>query len=210
MNPDFRTVAPSLCSLLAALVAGCGSPGGGVKAETDSALVGDESAMGHTGPKDAGSHLGAKDAGAKGEEAGGSTSGRWPNSGDFAEWYSGPIPDLSYIVGGQVVLEWSDLDTISGYKWKKLGDALSAMTVPTTLQINATTKPTYIYDTVPYADMSPCSSWPTDPEVGDKDPANGCLRVPMYWHPAFQTIYTQFLAALGQYLHSTSAGAKVV
>jgi hypothetical protein len=148
---------------------------------------------------------------ATGDTGSGSASpGRWPNSGDFAEWYKGTVPTLSYLVGGQVVLEWSDLDTATGYDWTPLDKALSAMTTPTTLQVNGSKKPSYLYDKVPYADMAPCSSWPTDPEVGDVDPKNSCLRVPMYWHPSFQDIYTKFLAALGAHLHSTSAGAKVV
>jgi hypothetical protein len=32
----------------------------------------------------------------------------------------------------------------------------------------------------------------------------------MYWHPAFQTLYTNFLTALGKHLHTSGVGAKVV
>jgi hypothetical protein len=150
-----------------------------------------------------------------GSEAGGKAAvQRWPNSGDYAEWYSGATPDLPYVVGGQVVIQWSDLDKTSGYDWEPLDKALSAVTLPTTLQINATTHPSYVFDKVPYVDILPCSAtpttWPADAEVGDVDPKTGCFRVAMYWHPAFQPIYTNFLAALADHLHKTSDGAKVV
>jgi hypothetical protein len=196
---------------LLVLATGCGSP------QPDAVEANSEVATGERAPAvSEGSKPGTSDGASRVAEAaaGGGAVERWPNSGDYAEWYSGPVPDLPYIVGGQVVLEWSDLDTSSGYDWKKLDSALAAMTLPTTLQINATTHPSYVFDEVPFTDILPCTAsattWPADVEVGDVDPKTGCHRVAMYWHATFQRIYTSLLAALGAHLHSTADGAKVV
>jgi hypothetical protein len=165
----------------------------------------------------------AGDAGVRSAAEGSAGAGAVPSSGIYAEWYSGAPPALPYVVGGQIEIEWGDLEEADGsYNWPALDSLLSAMSLPTTLQINGNKKPSRVYTEVPYAVLSssanapecPSSDW-SDSEASDtmQVPGSGpgtCLVTPMYWHPVFISEYVALLSAVAQHLHHSSDGVKVI
>lgn len=123
-----------------------------------------------------------------------------PHSGIFCIWYGGQ-PDAdryleqSYVRGGQIVLQWRDVEPERGkYDFASMDSQLEALArrgLVATLQINGNRKPDWLFDAVP--------STPEKLSIQVRDP-RGTL---MYWHPAHREAYVAMLAALGRHLRSS-------
>jgi hypothetical protein len=100
------------------------------------------------------------------------------------------VLDLPYITGGQVVVQWADLEPAEGtYDFAPLEAAMHALgDRPATLQVNGNRKPAWLFDVVPYCQEK------LGEQVADKQ---GTL---MYWHPRHQQAYLNFLRAFGDFV----------
>jgi hypothetical protein len=116
-------------------------------------------------------------------------------AGVYAVWYTAnpQVLSLPYVSGGQIQLQWSDLQTgPSTYTWGLLDSALAADVGQTvTVQVNGNTKPAYLFNVVPYT--------PNWGNVQVQDP-KGVL---MYWHPTYESAYMGFLSALAAHLDAS-------
>lgn len=110
--------------------------------------------------------------------------------GLYAIWAPHDVLDLAYITGGQVVVQWADLEPAEGsYDFAPLETALSALgDKPATLQVNGNRKPAWLFDVVPFCQDK------LGEQVADKQ---GTL---MYWHPRHQQAYLNFLRAFGDFV----------
>jgi hypothetical protein len=99
---------------------------------------------------------------------------------------------LPYVSGGQVNVQWADLQSgMSTYSWTALDSAIAANAGQIfTVQVDAGRKPAFLLSLVPYT-----PNW-GDAEVTDPN-------VLMYWHPTFVSAYTGFLAALAMHLNAS-------
>ncbi len=102
------------------------------------------------------------------------------------------IFDLPFIRGGQVVLQWADVEPAPGrYDFSKLDEGLARFAARrqwATLQINGNKKPAWLFDQVPHIAEK------LSEQI--KDPA-GTL---MFWHPRFQDAHLGMLTALARHL----------
>jgi hypothetical protein len=112
------------------------------------------------------------------------------------------VLNLPYITGGQIVLQWADIEPAEGqYDFSSLDSQLFDFTkteLKTTVQINGDRKPLWLFQKVPH-----------DPDklgvqVGD---SQGTL---MYWHPAYIKAYTDLLKAFAQHLKNSPYLANIV
>lgn len=110
--------------------------------------------------------------------------------GLYAIWASNDVLDLPYITGGQVVVQWADLEPAEGrYDFAPIEAALRALEdKPATLQVNGNRKPAWLFDAVPYC-QEKLGEQVADPQ--------GTL---MYWHPRHQQAYLSFLQAYGGFV----------
>ncbi len=94
--------------------------------------------------------------------------------------------------GGQVMVQWKDLQTgPSTYTWDKLDSILASNAGHSfSVQVNGNSKPAFLFSMVPYT-----ANW------GDSSAADSQLL--MYWHPAFVGTYTAFVAALADHLKTS-------
>lgn len=117
-----------------------------------------------------------------------------PHSGLYAIWYRDQheLLDAPYLVGGQIVVQWADVDRGSGrYDFSSIARELGrlrALGKKTTIQINGNLKPGWLFTRVPY--------YPAKLSVQVRD-REGTL---MYWHPLHRDAYTGMLRAFGEFL----------
>jgi hypothetical protein len=113
----------------------------------------------------------------------------------FYNSHQSPEPQvlsLPYISGGQVDLQWADLQTgPATYNWKTLDSAMAAGNGPTHMvRVDGSRMPPYLLNLVPYT-----PNW-GNVQVFD-------TNVLMYWHPAYQSALTSFIAALATHLKAS-------
>ena len=114
--------------------------------------------------------------------------------GLYAIWYSKNehLLHLPYIKGGQIALQWAELEPTEGnYDFTLMDEELKKMQQSgklTTLQVNGNKKPVWLYKKIP------CHPEKLSPQVGDKQ---GSL---MYWHPEFIKVYSNFIKAYSAHL----------
>ncbi|MCC2687083.1 MAG: hypothetical protein K0R75_3982 [Paenibacillaceae bacterium] len=118
-----------------------------------------------------------------------------PN-GIYALWYDNNNSDvfnLPYVKGGQISVQWGDLQTgPDTYNWAPLDAGLAEAAKDhriVSVQANGNNKPAYLFDNVPYT-----SNW-GEVQVRDK---RGVL---MYWHPIFEKAYLEFIAHFADHLN---------
>jgi hypothetical protein len=123
---------------------------------------------------------------------------RAPKSGIYVIWYpSGSNAadmylDQSYVVGGQIVLQWRDVEPMERkYDFtgidRKLAD-LKERGLSTTIQINGNKKPDWLFEKVPYV---------KERLSHQVDSRQGTL---MYWHETHRDAYCSMLRALAAHL----------
>jgi len=85
------------------------------------------------------------------------TAERDAKSGLYAIWYSANSEKYlsqSYIKGGQIVLQWKDVEVSQGnYDFSQVDERLAELHkrgLFTTIQINGNHKPSWLFDQVPY------------------------------------------------------------
>lgn len=119
--------------------------------------------------------------------------------GLYALWYQKrenpqQYLDQPYIVGGQMVYQWKDLEPEKGrYDFSKMAqelDRYGKMKVYTTIQINGNLKPDWLFNEVP------CHPKKFSLQVRDE---KGSL---MYWHPTHKEAYVNLLGALSEFVRS--------
>jgi len=134
------------------------------------------------------------DSGAKDSVEKPTSDARVENSGIFAIWYDSKAAVLSLpmIIGGQVVVQWKDLEkSKNNYDFSAItakSAELKAMGKVATIQINGNNKPDYLFDEVPWVEEK------LSHQVRDQ---KGSL---MYWHPNHINALKNLLKALGEYL----------
>lgn len=115
-----------------------------------------------------------------------------PNRGLYAIWAKPEALDLPFIKGGQVVVQWRDLQSDEGkYDFSPLDAKLEALHRAGrvgTVQVNGNQHPAFLFKTVP------CHPKRLSIQVSDKQ---GTLQ---YWHPAYVKAYCDFLAAYAEHL----------
>lgn len=121
-----------------------------------------------------------------------------PNErGLYAIWYNKNVQllNLPYIRGGQIAIQWADLEPEKGnYDFTKIDEELKKMNKIgklTTLQVNGNNKPTWLYDEIPFHPDK------LSHQINDKQ---GSL---MYWHPEFIKAYSNFIKAYSAHLKSS-------
>jgi hypothetical protein len=124
---------------------------------------------------------------------------RDPRSGLYAIWYSRSADmflNQPYIVGGQIVLQWADVEPEPGvYDFTAIDPQLADFARRgqyTTLQINGNLKPAWLFQRVPYVEER------LSVQVSNRQ---GTL---MYWHPAHRDAYLAMLRALADHLGRTA------
>jgi len=114
--------------------------------------------------------------------------------GVYAIWYyqDTSMLKLPYISGGQIILQWADIERAQGvYDFSAMDKQLKMMHTlgkMTTVQVNGNQKPKWLYAIVPHHPEK------LSHQVGDNE---GTL---MYWHPTFIKAYTDFLKAYADHL----------
>ncbi|MCL4401400.1 MAG: beta-galactosidase [Acidobacteria bacterium] len=126
-----------------------------------------------------------------------------PNRGLFAIWINDPkVADLPFIKGGQVVVQWQDLEPAEGhYDFSKLDEQLAAMRKlgrAATVQVNGNLHPAYLFGKVPYIGKK------LSIQVRDRQ---GTLA---YWHPNYVQAYTALIAAYGRHLKASPYRSSVL
>ncbi len=117
--------------------------------------------------------------------------------GVYAIWFGKKLDifDQKWIRGGQITMQWGELETGPGtYDWSALDEQLKAFSkrkLRTTLQFNGNVKPAWMYNVIPY--------YPGKLSVQVNDP-----YTLMFWHPRFKKAYADFLAALGEHLKKSA------
>jgi hypothetical protein len=125
-----------------------------------------------------------------------------PHRGLFAIWTNDMTPDLPFIQGGQVFLQWRTVEASEGhYDFTDLDRQLEAMHKRgrvATVQLNGNVHPDYLYTRVPYTQK------PLSVQIRDKQ---GSLQ---YWHPAYVKAYTDLLAAYGRHVKASPYRSSVL
>lgn len=117
------------------------------------------------------------------------------NRGLYAIWYeqNKSVLDLPFIYGGQITVQWGDIETSKGfYDFTVLDDALKKtqqLGKKTTVQINGNTKPKYLYD---YIAANPKK---LSPQI--HDPQGSTLQ---FWDPLYLQYYIAFIHSYGEHL----------
>ncbi len=123
--------------------------------------------------------------------------------GLYALWYKNKEnPELylnqPYIIGGQMVFQWKDLEPEKGqYDFSAIANELakySKMGIYTTIQINGNLKPDWLYEEVPYHPEK------FSVQIRDKE---GSL---MFWHPLHKEAYFDLLSAFANFIKNNEAG----
>lgn len=128
---------------------------------------------------------------------------RVAGSGLYAIWYGHEerLLQLPFISGGQIVLQWAQLEPCAGvYDFRQLDSALAAAakrSLSVTVQVNGNQKPAYLYTEV--------AVHPRKLSVQVRDP-QGTLQ---FWDPRYLDRYTHFIDAFGQHLSASPLRAAV-
>ena len=127
--------------------------------------------------------------------------------GLYALWYqntpnSEQYLQQPYIIGGQMVYQWKDLEPEKGkYDFSKMAkelDKYSKMKIYTTIQINGNQKPDWLFNEVPYH--------PKKFSVQVRDPKGSI----MYWHPTHKQAYTNLLKAFAEFVRKNKNGKYLI
>lgn len=129
-------------------------------------------------------------------------AGRWgdpldPDRGLYAIWFRDAqrVFDLPFIRGGQIFLQWADLEPAeSRYDFTRLDEKLAEyhrMGRRATVQVNGNRKPAYLYSKVA---VNP-ERWSR--QSGDEQ---GTLQ---YWDPLYVSAYRNFVLAYGRHLRES-------
>ena len=120
-------------------------------------------------------------------------------SGLYAIWYSANSEKYlspSYIKGGQIVLQWKDVEVSQGnYDFSQVDERLAELHkrgLFTTIQINGNHKPSWLFEQVPYIEKKL--------SVQVRDP-KGSL---MFWHVTHRTAYLSMLRAFAAHLRDSA------
>jgi len=128
-------------------------------------------------------------------------------AGLYALWYqntANPEQYLQqpYIVGGQMVYQWKDLEPEKGkYDFSKMAqelDKYSKLKIYTTIQINGNKKPDWLFKEVPYHKQK------FSVQVRDE---KGSL---MYWHPTHKLAYINLLNAFAEFVRNNKNGKYLI
>ena len=99
--------------------------------------------------------------------------------------------DLPFIKGGQICLQWADLEPEEGkYDFSALDKQAQVFRdrrMKCTVQVNANRKPGWMFKCIPYYTKG----------MGAEEDPNGR---PMYWYPRFTNAYLNFLKAFADHL----------
>jgi hypothetical protein len=111
----------------------------------------------------------------------------WGNSSDVAS--------LPYVHGGQVIVQWKDVETARGrFDWSSLGSQLAAyqkIGKPATVQVNADTKPAWLWNYIAYCGTT------------------SGQEIPQYWDPLYLTIQQEMISSLATYLKGSGYAATI-
>ena len=113
--------------------------------------------------------------------------------GMYAIWINknSYLLNLPYIKGGQIVLQWADIEKGPGvYDWSLLDAWMKRygeLNINATLQINGNNKPKWMFDEIPY--------YPGKLSQQVKD-----AYTLMFWHPRFKQAYLDFIKAWAEHL----------
>jgi hypothetical protein len=126
-----------------------------------------------------------------------------PDRGLYAIWAKPEAMELPYITGGQIVLQWRDLNPQEGvFDFSELDArmrALHSINRKSTIQINGNRKPDWLYNEVPWH--------PEKLTVQIRQEEKGSL---MYWHPNHLRAYTEFLQAWATHLKQSPYRSMVL
>ena len=116
-----------------------------------------------------------------------------PDRGVYAIWARDhQVAELDFVKGGQIFLQWKDLQTGLGeYDFDRLDAALKKhfkSDRPATIQVNGNRKPEFLYGTVPLVQEK------LSKQIRDD---RGSL---MYWHPNHADAYLAFVRAYGEHI----------
>ncbi len=118
-----------------------------------------------------------------------------PRRGLFVVWGKPEQLQLPFIRGGQIYLQWRDVQPAPGrYDFSQLDRALAQMHDsgrPTTVQINGNQHPDFLFQCIPSCPER------LSPQVNDRQ---GTLQ---YWHPQYWNAYSDLLAAYGRHLQNS-------
>lgn len=121
---------------------------------------------------------------------------RAENSGLYAIWYGSQMNllNLPGIVGGQVVVDWKDVEKSKGvYDFTAITtkiNQLKSLGKVATVQINGSKKPDYLFNEVPWVAEKLHHSIKDD---------KGSL---MFWHPNHLNAYKKLIEAYGKYIET--------
>ena len=113
--------------------------------------------------------------------------------GMYAIWIgkNSHLLDLPYIKGGQIVLQWADIEKGPGvYDWSLLDKWMKRyhdLNISATLQINGNNKPQWMFKEIPF--------YPARLSQQVKDD-----YTLMFWHPRFKKAYLDFIRAWAEHL----------
>lgn len=132
---------------------------------------------------------------------------RHPDAGLFVIWYNSE-KDASlffrqpYLKGGQVVLQWAQVEPARGrYDFSPLDRELAAIRKlgwRATVQINGNLKPAWLFETVPSVPAK------LSRQIRNSE---GTL---MYWHPNHRDAYVGLIEALGRHLRASPHRAAIL
>ncbi|MDO8540036.1 MAG: beta-galactosidase [Opitutaceae bacterium] len=112
------------------------------------------------------------------------------------------IMRLPFIRGGQIVVQWGDVETGPGkYDFSAVDSALARFAASgrwTTIQINGNIKPAWLFTQVPYVREQ------FDEQVRNRE---GTL---MFWHPRFREAHLAMLAAFARHLRSSPHQSRLL
>lgn len=117
--------------------------------------------------------------------------------GIYAIWYgkNKDVFDLPYVKGGQITLQWADVEPQQGkYDFSALDAALAVFAAAqkrTTVQVNGNNKPQWMYGVIPHHAQK------LSHQIQDNE---GTL---MFWHPLFIQTYINFVKAYAAHLKSS-------
>ncbi len=128
-----------------------------------------------------------------------------PNRGLYAIWtkpeISDKLPHLSFIKGGQVVLQWESAQPAEDrynfsdlFRQLEISDKLGRYT---TVQLNANRQPEWLFSKVPFYTMT----------LTKEQDMRGTLQ---YWHPAYVKAYTALIAAFARAVKSSPYRSRVI
>ena len=120
-----------------------------------------------------------------------------PGRGLYAIWFreTQRVFDLPFIRGGQIVLQWADLEPTEGqYDFTRLDEKLTEykrMGRKATVQVNGNRKPAYLFSKVA-----------VNPEHWSRQSRND-EGTPQYWDPLYIEAYRNFVRAYGKHLRES-------